>query len=418
MHKYIIFCVYLIPILISNAFEITIINSAESYDDIVNTTTQDNIILTYNDIDALSFPRIVSIVSVMNDLGFSITNLNENNFEVREDGVRELPIKVEMLNGGELGINVALVIDRSSSMMGQPITNAKNAATTFVGLMQGNDQSAVVSFSNQPRTDCTFSNDVNALQAAIGTIGAAGGTAIFDALIHAVYLMNASMKNRAIILLTDGADKDSYYSYQDALNILISHEVRTFTIGLGLNQNSPEENILKQIASQTGGLYFYSPTSGDLKAIYEAIYKLLHCQYRITYSTHNPARDGTLRHVRIDVFVNGSTSSDTASYRAPYDSGPVVPPRTPDFEVIPNPFTPNDDGYNDWTEFRNGEGIPENWTISIMDRTGRLIKHLRRGEKVWNGMDDSGQLALPGIYLYIVFDGKQAIHRGLIQLVR
>ena len=56
--------------------------------------------------------------------------------------------------------------------------------------------------------------------------------------------------------------------------------------------------------------------------------------------------------MQIDVSVNGSTSSDTANYRAPYDGGPVVPPSTPGFEVIPNPFTPNDDGYNDWTEFR------------------------------------------------------------------
>ena len=140
-----------------------------------------------------------------------------DNFEVRENGVRELSITVEMLNGGELGLNVALVIDRRGSMLGQPITDAKSAASTFVELMQGDDQSAVVSFSNQPRTDCVFTTDVNALRAAIGNIAAAGGTAIFDALIHVVYLMNTSMKNRAIILLTDGTDKDSYYSYQEAL---------------------------------------------------------------------------------------------------------------------------------------------------------------------------------------------------------
>lgn len=416
-HKQKFFSLFFISILITNIILVSITKGTELNDAAANSTAQDNITLIYNDINASGFPQIVSVVSVMNELGFSISNLDENNFEVREDGVRELPIKVELLNGGEIGISVALVIDRSGSMMGQPITDAKNAASTFVGLMQGNDQSAVVSFSHQPRTDHTFSHDINALKAAIATIDAAGGTAIFDALIHAVYLMNASMKNRAIILLTDGADKDSYYSYQEALNTLISHEVRTFTIGLGLNQNSPEENVLKEIANKTGGLYFYSPTSGDLKAIYEAIYKLLHCQYRVTYTTHNPAKDGTLRHVRIDVFVNSSTSSDTASYRAPYESGPVIPDN-PDFEVVPNPFTPNEDGLNDWTEFRKGDGIPDNWMISIMDRTGRLIKHLRNGETVWNGNDEAGIPVLPGTYLYIVFVGNQALHRGLIQLVR
>jgi len=379
--------------------------------------TLDSVTLIYNDIDAQAFPQIVSVVSVMNDFGFVLGKLDENNFQVREDGVRELPIKVELLTGGEIGINVALVIDRSGSMRGQPIADAKNAASIFVDLLQSRDQAAVVSFSHQPRTDSPFSDDKSALKAAISQIDAAGGTAIFDALIHSVYLMSAGMKNRAIILLTDGADKDSYYSYQQALNTLLSHEVRTFTIGLGLAQNSPEENTLKDLADQTGGLYFYSPTSSDLEAIYRAIFKLLHSQYRITYATHNPARDGTLRHVRIDVLVRGNTSADTATYRAPSDVSPVIPD-SPDFQVIPNPFTPNDDGFNDRAEFRRGDAIPNNWVISIMDRAGRLIRQLHNGENVWNGKDEAGQLVLPGTYLYVVFDGKQAIHRGLIQLIR
>ncbi len=406
-----------ISILFTNLFLATIIKGTELNDAVLNSITQDSVTLIYNNIDASNFPRIVSIVSIMNEFGFVTSKLDENNFEVREGGVRELPIKVELLTGGEIGINVALIIDRSGSMLGQPIADAKKATIAFVELMQGWDQSAIVSFSSQPHTDYPFSGNKDSLKAAISRIGAAGGTAIFDALIHSVYLMNARMKNRAVILLTDGADKDSYYSYQEALNTLISHEVRAFTIGLGLNQDSPEESILKELANKTGGLYFYSPTSSDLEEIYQAIYKLLHSQYRITYMTHNPAKDGTLRYVRIDVFVESNTSSDTASYRAPYESDPVIT-HNPDFKVVPNPFTPNDDGFNDWTEFRKGDGIPENWVISIMDRTGRLIKHLRNGEKVWNGKDESGQIMLPGIYLYIVFDGHQAIHRGLIQLVR
>lgn len=409
--------IILLFILFSNFPNFSKLHGAGAKNAILNSNTQDSVKLIYNDIDASSFPQIVSIVTVMNEFGFVIGKLDENDFKVHEDGIRELPIKVELLTGGEIGINVALVIDRSGSMRNQPIADAKKAATVFVELMQSRDQSAIVSFSHQPRTDYPFSNDINSLKTAISTIDAAGGTAIFDALIHSVYLMNASMKNRAIILLTDGADKDSYYSFQEALNTLISHEVRTFTIGLGLNQNSPEENILKEIASKTGGLYFYSPTSSDLEAIYRAIHKLLHSQYRITYTTHNPAKDGTLRQVKIDVFVNNNASSDTASYRAPYESDPVIPD-SPGFEVTPNPFTPNDDGLNDWTEFKQGEGIPQNWVISIMDRVGRLVKNLSHGENVWTGKDESGQFVLPGAYMYIVYDGNQVLHRGLIQLIR
>jgi len=372
----------------------------------------DSISLIYNSVDATNFPRIVSIVRVWNNAsGFVIGKLDENNFEVREDGVRELPIIVEELTADDVGINVVLVIDRSGSMLGQPVDDAKAAATTFVGLMQSNDQSAVVSFNRRPYTDYPLSGNKDSLTAAISRIESNedGGTAIFDALIHASDLLTNVWKNPAIILLTDGADHNSRYTYQDALNVLLPMEVPVFTIGLGLDRNSPEEDILIDLANRTSGMYFYSPTSSDLEEIYRAISMLLHHRYRITYTTHNPAKDGTLRHVRIDVNVHGNTSSDTASYRAPYE---------PVFEVKPNPFTPNDDGFNDKVEFREGETNPPNWVITIMERSGQLIKRLTNGEKSWDGKDDAGQLMLPGCYLYMVSDGGRVIHRGLIQLIR
>jgi len=388
-------------------------------------TDLDSIKLIYNNIDAAGFPRIVSLVTVMNDAGFIIGKLDENNFEVREDNVRELPIEVKELTAGEVGINVVLVIDRSGSMRGDPIANAKQAAITFVDLMQSRDQSAIVSFSNHSRTDHQFSNNKDSLIAAISNIRANDGTAIFDAIIHAVNLMRDDLKNRAIILLTDGADNSSLHTYQQALTACLSHELRVFTIGLGLNPNSPEENVLKNLANETGGLYYYSPTSSELEEIYKAISKLLHHRYQVSYTTHNLAKDGTLRHVHIDVFVNTNTSWDTASYRAPFEPGPVdtIDPVDPEpkitaFEVIPNPFTPNDDGFNDYTEFRKGNDIPQEWNISIMDRAGRLIRQLTNGNRIWDGKDKSGKVVFPGCYLYIVSSGSQVIHRGIIQLIR
>ena len=164
----------------------------------------------------------------------------------------------------------------------------------------------------------------------------------------------------------------------------------------------------------------------DLEEIYRAISMLLHHRYRISYTTHNPAKDGTLRHVRIDVIVRNNTNSDTASYRAPYEVDPVDPIDTvepiesddPVFEVLPNPFTPNDDGLNDRTEFRQRNGVPLNWGISIMDRYGRMIKWVNKEERYWDGKDETGQIMNPGCYLYIISNGDHVFHRGLIQLIR
>ncbi len=398
--------------------------------------TQDSLHLVYNQVDAAQFPWIVSLVTVTNARGLIIGKLDENNFEVQEDGVRELPILVEELPEGEAGIHVVLTIDCSQSMSGQPIADAKTAATTFVGLMQKLDRSAIVSFNQTPWTEHPFSDDVESLKKAIAQIYATGYTAVYDAVVHSVELITDDMKNRAIILLTDGADNRSRHSFHDALNALLAHEIRAYTIGLGLTPNSNEENVLKDLASQSGGLYFYSPTSSQLEEIYRAISQLLHHRYRVSYTTHNPAKDSTLRHVRIEVLVNGNASADTSSYRAPFEPAPippmppVVPPVNPPieppvipapepvWEVIPNPFTPNGDGINDQVEFRYGDSFRTDWSIFVLDRSGRIIRQLANGVRLWNGSDERGAPVLPGCYLYLITNDKQPLHRGLIQLIR
>ena len=153
---------------------------------------------------------------------------------------------------------------------------------------------------------------------------------------------------------------------------------------------------------------------------------LLHHRYRISYTTHNPAKDGTLRHVRIDVNVRNNTNSDTASYRAPYEVNPVDPidpvdpvqTDGPVFEILPNPFTPNEDGLNDKAEFRQSRGEPLDWAVSIMDRNGRLIRRVQKEDKFWDGEDESGQPMNPGCYLYIISNEKHIFDRGLIRLIR
>ncbi len=274
--------------------------------------------LRYNRIEAAGFPQIVSYVTVSNDSGYTVGALNENHFIVKEDGVRELPIQVEELTDSA-GVSVILMIDRSTSMSGQPIIDARNAAITFVNLMNSQDRAALVSFANEVRTDLAFTRDKTQLIGAIQNIQAKGGTAIFDALIHAASLIQPNQERTAIILLTDGEDRDSRNTLQNALDAVAPLGVPVYTIGLRLGPDTKEGQVLQQIAAATAGRYYYSPGSGDLEAIYRAISALLHHAYRITYTTHNPAHDGALRHVNIAVNFDAQTASDTASYRAPFD---------------------------------------------------------------------------------------------------
>ncbi len=275
-----------------------------------------------NRIEASKFPEIASYLTVRDIDGNTVGGLTEDNFEVYEDDTRELPITVVEITDATDGVSVVLVIDRSTSMLGQRITDAKAAAQHFVNLMTEKDQAAVVSFANTPRLDITFTSDKTALHAAIEQIFAQGGTAVYDALIRAVDEIEPVSGRRAIILMTDGEDKHSTRTLDQAIARAVEVNVPVYTIGLDVG--STEKIELGRIADETGGQFYDSPSSSDLATIYQRISELLHHSYIVSYDTHNPARDGSLRRVEIITNQLTSTGSDTGSYRAPLDIAPFV----------------------------------------------------------------------------------------------
>lgn len=279
--------------------------------------------LQYPQVEASQFPRIVSYVTVTDSAGATVGGLTKDHFIVREDSVRELPIIVEEITNDSEGITVVLAMDRSGSME-EEMADAQNAAIAFVNIMGPKDQAALVSFSSDVRTDQIFTQDRALLSNAINAIKPKGGTAIYDAAIYCADLLQNVSGRKAVILMTDGRDKDSQATLEQAVQRYAGIGVPIFVIGLGVEVT---EANLRQLAQASGGRYYFSPTSKQLEEIYKAIALLLHHSYRITYTTHNPTTDGTLRHVRIDVNYRGANAFAYNTYRAP-DHVPTIAPAT------------------------------------------------------------------------------------------
>ncbi|MDZ7267908.1 MAG: VWA domain-containing protein [candidate division KSB1 bacterium] len=289
--------------------------------------------LNYNQVDATAFPTIVSYLAVIDQNGATVGGLTQDHFVVREDGTRELPIIVEETTITDAGVTMVLTLDRSGSME-QAMPAAKQAASTFVNLMRQNDQAAVVSFSTRATVDQTFTNDKALLHAAINAMVARGGTAIYDALLTAANLLTGVTGRKAIILMTDGEDKDSNATLDQVVQRFSTREVPVYAIGLDLNPGSIEEANLVRIAAASGGKYFYSPSTTQLEQIYREIALLLRHSYKITYRTHNRTMDGTRRQVRIEVNYQGMTAAGNNSYVAPLH----VPTIAPAADTLPAPM--------------------------------------------------------------------------------
>ncbi len=99
----------------------------------------------------------------------------------------------------------------------------------------------------------------------------------------------------------------------------------------------------------------------------------------------------------------------------------ILPPLAREFIVRPNPFTPNQDGYNDAVEFNFATLGLDSPGLRIFDVDGVAVlseDHLRSGVFLWNGRDRHDRELPPGIYLYSLQDRGKNVANGYVVLAR
>ncbi|MBN2003163.1 MAG: VWA domain-containing protein [Anaerolineae bacterium] len=173
--------------------------------------------------------------------------------DVRIDA-RTLP--ADAAAGDVAPIQAALVIDRSGSMSGTPLAEAKNAASDFVDLMdlqKNGDGVAVIVFADTAYVRQRFTFKSNEAIQAIQGIDEGGGTNIAAGLTEAARELAGQTiqpdTRQIIILLSDG-QSDSMAAIA-AASAAKAQNVRVVTIALG----NADQTTLQKIASSPTDYY-------------------------------------------------------------------------------------------------------------------------------------------------------------------
>ena len=150
------------------------------------------------------------------------------------------------------GDAVVLLIDRSGSMTGESLAQAKVGAKSIVSKLGKDDCIEIVAFDSQPIRVVKAGPAIDraAVEKAIDGITAGGGTEIFSALSIARtdLMVEKSAKRKLVILLTDGQAPSS--GIKDLAENMATENMRVSTIGLG---SAVDERLLRMIADKTGG---------------------------------------------------------------------------------------------------------------------------------------------------------------------
>ncbi len=236
--------------------------------------------------------RVVLWITVTNKKGELLTDLKKEEFTVTEDGEEQKIIDFYL---EDRPITMAILIDTSGSMQGK-MDEVHDAAGDFVNTLRPEDRALVIDFDDKVFLIQDLTADHDALQGAIASTQPLGATALFDAL-HASYRKIGKIDGRkAIILLSDGADTASQFSYKRVLEEAKASNTIIYTIGVG---GELDKGTLREFADVTGGRAFFVKSADALAEVYERIALELRTQFYLTYSTNNQEWNG--RWIKIGV---------------------------------------------------------------------------------------------------------------------
>jgi Ca-activated chloride channel homolog len=247
-----------------------------------------------------------------------INNVRQNEFQVFEDGV---PQTIETFTREEVPISYGLAVDTSGSLRSQ-LQSVIDAGKSIINSNKPGDETFLVRFisSDKIETVQDFTDNKELLVDGLDSFYVEGGqTAVIDA----VYLASEHVsdyrkgnegdrRRRALIVITDGEDRNSFYKQEQLFARLREEDVQIFVIGFvneldkeaGLIRKSPRDkavNLIKKLASETGGRAFFPDSLSELPQIANEIIRDLRTQYVIAYNPTNKTQDGTYRSIKVTV---------------------------------------------------------------------------------------------------------------------
>jgi len=148
-------------------------------------------------------------VSVVDRDGRYIPDLQQEDFQIAEDGVEQV---IAYFGTVEKPFTVVLLIDTSASTWSK-LGEIKDAAAVFVEQLRPDDQVMVVSFGMGVKVQCEATNDRRKIRKAIQATGKGLSTHLYDAMENVMKKHLGRIQGRkALVVFTDGVDATSNHA--------------------------------------------------------------------------------------------------------------------------------------------------------------------------------------------------------------
>jgi Ca-activated chloride channel family protein len=247
---------------------------------------------------------VMVTATVLDPDGRLVTGLPREAFEVFEDGE---PQTITQFTQERVPIGLGLLLDVSDSMFGQRIVDARAAVERFLfELLSADDEFFLLAFNHAPHIMTPWTNTPGVVRRALAEVKPTGGTAIYDAVLSALPMVQQRTQPRAaLVLISDGADTASDAAIRDVRASLLRSDAFVYAVAI----DSPKKQAINtrvnptalgEITNQSGGHTTVVTDAEGLAGATARIAEELNSQYVLGYSSRK-ATDGRFHSIRVSV---------------------------------------------------------------------------------------------------------------------
>lgn len=299
---------YTQPIILPKGEEIAYVRSVAYLAD--GNSTEDLVFVNAPDyLDTIDVDFVELYTTVIDRKGRPVEGLTQKDFVVTESGVKQEIARFEKVT--DLPVHVTVALDVSASME-ESLDKARQAALQFLQqTIRPKDRAAIVTFNDHPNLAVKFTGDLADLASGLAGLKAERGTAFYDTVVFSLYYFNGIKGQRAMLLLSDGKDEGSRFTFEDSLEYARRAGVAIYTIGLG---EKIEKKKLERLAEETGGRSFFLKSVDELAGIYAAVEEELRSKYLLAYQSTNTTGENTFRTIDVKVAQPGTEAKTLRGY--------------------------------------------------------------------------------------------------------
>jgi len=176
--------------------------------------------------------ELINVTATVTDSsGRFVSGLRKEDFRLFEDDVEQ---QITHFNSERVPVSLGLIIDTSTSMLGDKWANAKSALNRFLfDLLDPEDEIFLYRFDNVPELLEGWTTDRRRIAAALDRIRPRGATSLYDAVIEALPLAKTGRhRKKALVVISDGNDSNSRATIREVKALVRESEIMVYAIGI------------------------------------------------------------------------------------------------------------------------------------------------------------------------------------------